>query len=430
MTDLHPFITPDDFAAALLRLNTIQAGSRVAVAVSGGGDSLALTLLLHEWAQKNRVSLVALTVDHGLRPDSADEAASLHRLLTEKKIDHRILHWRGDKPSTHIQEEARHARYALLYQACRDEGCGVLALAHNAEDQVETFWMRLAHGSGLDGLAAIAPVRLHQDIAIIRPVMGFTRQQLRATCARFGVTWVEDPSNANEKFLRVKLRGFEDLLAAEGLTPQRLAGTLEKLQEARQALDEMAARAAQECLRFFPEGYGSIYTVKLRSWPRDIQRRVLLLALQPMTDSRYAPGFEATDRVLDDMASDDFAGCTLQGCELVPAPEGVFVLREFAHAEPPRPIIGGAVWDQRFEIAGGCESCLVGALGENGLSQLRKQSFASDALERLLHKVKKTLPAIWQGENLVCVPHLSYQAPELPPSFGNGLFRFRGVKVV
>lgn len=407
-------------------------GNRVAVAVSGGGDSLALVFLFDEWAKKNNSRVIALTVDHGLREGSRIEAENLQILLKNKNIEHHILTWTGEKPSTHIQEFARQARHDLLYQACYDHDCSVLALAHNAEDQMETFWMRLAHGSGLDGLAAMAPVRENEGISIIRPVLNFTRQQLRATCERFGVAWAEDPSNANERFLRVKLRGFENVLAGEGLTPQRLAGTLEKLSEARQALEEMASRAHSECITIFPEGYAALDIQKFKDWPLDIRRRVLLQVLQTISPAAYAPGFDSVDRVLADIAREGFLGCTLHECEIVPESKAhCLILREFAHVEQRRPLSPGLCWDRRFTIEkGGDESYALGALGEQGIPLLRKQSPEAPAFEKLPFKVKKTLPALWQGENLVAVPHVSYWAPDVPPAIKQIHLRFGGVKVV
>src|SRR5690606_3672257 len=125
----------------------------------GGGDSMALALLLHDWARARGGKILALTVDHGLRAASAAEARQTAARLAQHGIAHEILAWEGEKPCTGIQQHAREARYRLLRGACEKHGIKTLALAHNAEDQAETFWMRLAHGSGLDGLAGMAAKR-------------------------------------------------------------------------------------------------------------------------------------------------------------------------------------------------------------------------------------------------------------------------------
>src|SRR5688500_149409 len=177
----------------------LSGGEDIAVAVSGGGDSMALVLLLEDWTRERGGRLLALTVDHGLRPESAEEARRVHDILQSRGIEHRVLTWEGEKPQSHIQERAREARYALLCAECVREKIPFLAAAHNAEDQIETFWMRLAHGSGLDGLAGMAARREMRGMDLLRPLLGFSREELRRYCAQAGIEWIEDPSNQNQK---------------------------------------------------------------------------------------------------------------------------------------------------------------------------------------------------------------------------------------
>jgi tRNA(Ile)-lysidine synthase len=293
----------------------LKAGANVAVAVSGGGDSMALALLLQEWAPGR---VVAFTVDHGLRPGSRDEAGQVHAGLSARGIEHHILSWEGEKPATHIQEEARAARYRLLLGACRARGIETLALAHNIEDQAETFWMRLAHGSGLDGLAGMAREREEGGVTLIRPLLGFSREALRETCRARGVQWIEDPSNKNEKFLRPRLRGFEAELAAEGLTPERLVKTMQKLDSARAALEEISARAFSACAST-ADGSGALDTAAWMEWPREIRLRVLASLLQAVRPQEYPPRSEALGLLCDALENKDFRGRTLAGCEISPA---------------------------------------------------------------------------------------------------------------
>ena len=128
-------------------------GLTIAVAVSGGADSLALTFLLKEWCADNATHLVALTVDHRLRQDSTQEAQALHTLLTSHGIDHHILTWDGSKPTAALQEKARLKRYELLESWCQKHNVPYLFLGHHTGDQSETYCMRLRRHSGLLGLA-------------------------------------------------------------------------------------------------------------------------------------------------------------------------------------------------------------------------------------------------------------------------------------
>jgi tRNA(Ile)-lysidine synthase len=406
----------DRFAAAMSALGLDAPKQRIAVGVSGGGDSLALALLLKHWAEARGGEVLALTVDHGLRAGSAAEAASAGKLLARHGIRHKILDWQGQKPLTHIQERARLARYGLLQAACRAENIPLLAVAHNAEDQIETFWMRLAKGSGLDGLTAMAPRRaLGAGLVLLRPLLAFTRAELRQVCSGFGVDWLEDPSNAGEQFLRVKLRQFESLLAEEGLTPQRLSLVLHKLGAARDALQGAVEGLLQQAAQFHDAGYAVLGRGAWLSAPAELQRRSLAHLLQTVAPQPYGAGFEALEAARAEMAAAEFKGRTLHGCEIFAKRDAFLISREAHTAAPPGLIAEGMVWDGRFQVSGYRESLgrlSVRYLGDAGVATLRKKlAKASPELRRfedLPSKVKKTVPGIWKGENLVCIPSLTW----------------------
>lgn len=303
----------DIFSEVLSSLG-VARDRRLAVAVSGGGDSMALAMLL----EKAGHDFVALTVDHGLRDGSAAEARQTAAFFAARNIPHRLLVWEGDKPETNLQERARDKRYELLTAACHAEGCGILALGHNLEDQAETFWMRLAHGSGLDGLAGMASARDVAGIRIIRPLLGFPRAELRDFCRAEGVPYADDPSNENEKFLRVRLRKVEDVLAAEGMTPVRLSQTMEKLHDARQALEWLAAEALAASA-VFEDARATIDVVVWSRYPLDIRRRVVVRTMQRLAPRKYPPESEALARLCADLARADFRGRTLGGLVFAPA---------------------------------------------------------------------------------------------------------------
>jgi tRNA(Ile)-lysidine synthase len=303
-------LTFEQFAQAMTPFG-LAPGARIAVGVSGGGDSMALALLLKEWG----ADVLALTVDHGLRAGSAAEALRVHDILSARDIAHDILMWEGMKPQTGVQEKARAARHDLLLSACRARGIEYLALAHNAEDQAETFWMRLAAGSGLDGLACMAPEREVDGVTIIRPVLSFSRAELRDACRARGVEWIEDPSNENEKFLRVRLRGFEEMLAAEGLTPQRLARTVRKLALAQEALTEVTDRALEQALRL-EDGAACLDAALWRAQPEDIRLRMASRALNLVRPQDYPPEFTALEALCAAMLAPGFRGRTLAGCKI------------------------------------------------------------------------------------------------------------------
>lgn len=178
----------------------------LAVGVSGGRDSLSLALLGNDWATARGGGIVALIVDHGLRAESAAEATATCALLAAHDIAAEILPWSGEKPASGLQEAARVARYRLLFEACRRHRILHLLIAHHADDQAETVAMRAARASGPDGLAGMAAAVEHRESRLLRPLLSIPRARLTATLAEQRVSWIDDPSNADPRFERGRLR--------------------------------------------------------------------------------------------------------------------------------------------------------------------------------------------------------------------------------
>jgi len=200
------FLSPGAFALLMAPFAPFENHPVLAVAVSGGRDSLALALLAHEWAEARDGKVVALIVDHGLRAEAAREAEATRELLTHRGIEAVILRWSGGKPVHGVQEAARVARYDLLFEACRQRGILHLLVAHHADDQAETVAMRAARGSGADGLAGMAALVEQRHARLLRPLLPVPRARLTATLEALGVAWIDDPSNIDPRFERVRLR--------------------------------------------------------------------------------------------------------------------------------------------------------------------------------------------------------------------------------
>ncbi len=222
----------------------LSACTTLGLAVSGGPDSLALLLLAAAWARAPaRPRLIVYTVDHGLRPEAADEAAMVVREADRLGLAARLLRWQGDKPASGVQAAARAARYRLIAAAMAEDGAELLLTAHHLADQAETVLMRLAHGSGVAGLAGMRALSVVEGCEVYRPLLGVHPAALRAVVAAAGLAPAADPSNADPAYERVRWRQFQPALAAMGLSSERL-GTLARRMEAVAALVADAVDAA------------------------------------------------------------------------------------------------------------------------------------------------------------------------------------------
>ena len=225
----------------------------VVLAVSGGPDSTALLVLAARWreALRDGPTLIAVTVDHGLRPQSRGEANAVKRLARSLGVAHRTLRWTGRKPQTGLPQAARIARYRLLAAEARRAGARHVLTAHTLDDQAETVLIRLARGSGLSGLAAMArsspcPESGDSDIVLIRPLLDVPKSRLLATLRKAGIAYADDPTNRDPRFTRARLRAAMPVLEREGLVPRRLALLASRVRRAEAALQSAVAQAAAE----------------------------------------------------------------------------------------------------------------------------------------------------------------------------------------
>ena len=263
------------------------------LAVSGGPDSTALLVLAARWAsrRKRAPKLLAVTIDHGLRPQAAREAAAVGRLARRLGVAHRTLRWRGGKPKSGLQEAARGARYRLLAQAAAQAGFAHIVTAHTLDDQAETVLFRLARGSGLTGLAGMAavsplPARAERGIFLVRPLLGVPKARLVATLKAAGVAFSDDPTNRDPRFTRTRLRALMPALAREGLDARALSRLARRLRRAESTV-EFAVDAARAALAPGPwrqRGPITFPTKRFAELPAEVGLRLLGRAVAQVAD--------------------------------------------------------------------------------------------------------------------------------------------------
>ncbi len=412
-----------EFAAALAGLARFEARPRIAVAVSGGPDSLALTILADRWARQRGGAVCALSVDHRLRPESGAELRLLTAWLRVRGIRHDILVWAGAKPASGIEEAARAARYDLLTARCRARGCLHLLLAHHREDQIETHLIRLRARSGADGLAGMPAIRELDGVRLVRPLLGIPRARLRALLEAEGQPWITDPSNRDPVFERARLRAA----ARPAAEDERLAAEIGALGRARLTRQNERDRLLAETVALHPAGFAVLDRALLTA-PAELAEGALAALVLTIGGGRYPPRRAGVARLLAALAGER-RGHTLGGCRFAPWRGRFLVLRELAHAAAPLSLLPGTSgwWDRRFAVAlpaAAAGPVMVSALGVAGVAECdrrvgrRAQADGPAALPRFLYPV---LPAVRDAAGLLAVPHLGYcRAEAVSPVF---LFR-------
>ena len=383
---------------------------RVALAVSGGPDSLALMQLAARLRAEFGVSLTVLTVDHGLRESSGEEAAMVGRQAAALGLPHAILTWAsGEFRAASLQARARAARYDLMAAYCHAHDIQALVTAHHLDDQAETFLMRLKRGSGLDGLAAIPERGAWAGIAVLRPLLDVQKARLVATLREADVRFVCDPSNHDPRFERARVRGSRDALSLLGLTPEALALSARRLRRAREALEDAARGFLAEHSETSEAGYALIDTPALAAAPQEIALRALARLIGAVGGGETPLQLAKLESLLAALAAHPARAHTLGRCRIEPMSGRLGVFREVRGSGlPVTKLLPGmrALWDNRFRLelpADAPEPIVVRALGESGWCELKQRSALAESLPRL---AGRTLPACWRGEILLGLPRL------------------------
>ena len=371
--------------------------SRLGVAVSGGGDSVALLHILSRCLDTSAVDIRAVTVDHRLRPEAADEAAQVAALAGRLGLSHTTLRWQGWDGQGNLQAAAREARYALICDWARQNGIALVALGHTADDQAETVLMRLGRSAGVDGLAGIPARRTMHGVSLLRPMLGLTRQELRDYLGRNGVTWCEDPSNDDSRYDRVQARSILAALAPLGVTTEGLAAIAGYMGEAREALDWYSFLTARD-IALVNSGDVILDLRRFRTLPQDIARRLLQRAVMWVGQADYPPRRAAMAQAIDGLRHG--RGATLGGCRILVVDGSIWICREYAVVRD-MVVTPGQPWDGRWTLIGPVmqDGLTIAPLGRNGLAQVPDWRSSGRP-----HGALMASPAVWCGDTLVAAP--------------------------
>ncbi len=393
----------------LARIFSENPSRPIAVAVSGGGDSMAL-LDLAQRACPGRIH--AVTVDHGLRPESAAEAAGVAAFCARHGIAHQVLRWQGPEPTGNLMAQARAARLALMASWAQGQGIANVLLGHTADDQAETFLMALARASGVDGLAGLRPQFAAHGVTFHRPLLEVTRADLRHYLTGRGLSWVDDPSNENDRFTRARARKALAALGPLGITADTLACTVRNIATARAGLQAALADFAHAHLREIAGALqmeGQAYD----SLPDELSRRLLIAALRWIAGASHPPRETQLDQLRARLSARKEA--TLGGVRFLWRGSILTIARE------GRAVQGGVdpsvLWDGRWHLEGPSRQGTLRALGPDGLG------LCPDRPRDIPRAALVVSPSLWHDGALIAAPLAGF-GPDFAAKLSQGFTEF------
>lgn len=392
---------------------------RLTLAVSGGPDSMALMLLAARWSRlrgRKTPPISVLTVDHGLRPESPAEAEFVAKAAKRIGFTHTTLHWSEPKPASGIQAAAREARYRLMTAFAIANGIEAIVTAHHRDDQIETLLMRLARGSGLSGLAAMAVVTHRNGIAIVRPLLGVPKARLKAYLQACGETWIEDPSNENAAYERTRIRHLLSMLHKSGFSASALALSVQRLARARAAIEAAAAKLAREAIAVDQAGFAIADLRPLLSASDEVLIALLEKALAGLGGGARPVRLAKIEALVQALrAAAPPRQYTLGGCLMRLRQHQLLFFREAGRMGSPELTLNPgetALWDGRFRLSAPAAApgpLRVAALGAAGIKQFKAKHGQTLAIPKA---AAETGPCFWLGSNLIAAPQLgAFGAP-------------------
>ena len=390
--------------------------SKIAIAVSGGVDSMVLMNLAKESDFLNDKNVFILVVDHGLRAESKQEAESVKKEAKKLGFPTRILKWKGPKPNKRIQEEARNKRYSLLINFCRENNINNLYLAHHLDDQIETFLFRMFRGSGLQGLTSFSSSYERNGLTLIRPLIDTPKSELISYARRKKINWVEDPSNENQKYDRVKLRKVLPLIYKEGFDKKVFLKSVKKLRLANQALDQITKEFVLQYVIINKNISVFIKQELFLTAPEDVQLRVLQNTIRIFSGERYySPNYLKILNLMNWARNDnDISAKTLGGTIFRKRKGGLILYKEVKKLNDIKPIKLSKskykAWDNRFLIKiNKSVKGEISYLGNEGVKILKsKKILGKKGFNGIPLTALYSIPAMWDGKRLISAPFFNY----------------------
>ena len=408
------------FETAMRDAGGFEPAPHIAVAVSGGSDSMALTLLAQAWVLARGGKITALIVDHQLREESTREAHAVAQELLWRGIPSEILTLEQKISGAAVQEQARTLRYNSLFTWCQRNGVLHVMLGHHADDQRETMVMRLTRGVGLHGLCGMNAVSYRNQLRLLRPLLSVTKSDCVDYLHAQKMPWFEDPTNQKPIYQRNRVRSLIPLLDAQGWSAERSIKLVDNLQRSESFIAKKLCEWLAEYAVLHPAGIVSVSLSAFDLTEDEMCYRIVSSCLISIYSGKAELRSEDVMSLVAALRKrNDYTPRTLNGCLVLVdnLADNIVFCREIARVEKPLRLDNKAMifWDNRYriEVLGDCNPpCAVGVLGASGVAWLRRNRVL---LPRLPVQALRTFPAFWTGEALDClvaVPHMGYYGDE------------------
>jgi tRNA(Ile)-lysidine synthase len=310
--------------------NSLMVKEDLAVAVSGGPDSLALAYLAKCYSIKNKIKVKYFIVDHKLRKESSLEAKTVKSILKKIDVNCKILKWNGRKPSKNIQAKARVKRYYLLANECKKNNIKQLLLGHHINDLFENFFIRLVRGSGLKGLISLSKNTKYRsnDLNILRPLLDLEKNDLLNISNKVFNFFIKDPSNINEDYKRTRIRNLLMSLAKEGLDKEKLKLTIDNLKESDKSIKFYVSRNLENNSVFLKNKNVYILTYSFFDQSHEIIFRSLTTIIQKLGKNYYPARGKSINELIRGINDKSFSKVTLGGCFIDRVNDTILISKE------------------------------------------------------------------------------------------------------
>ena len=387
--------------------------SKIAVAVSGGSDSMALLYLANIWAEKNNIKLFVISVDHNLREQSKQETNYIENTSNSLSRKHYSLSFDHQNNFSNLQERAREGRYNLMTNLCLELDILVLLTAHHEDDYVENFCLRLERNSGIFGLSS-SNINWYNNIQIIRPLYNIPKSELVEYLVNHNIKWFEDESNLSDKYkrnlIRQKLAKEEDYIKAAIISQQLKTNKLIDNELRPELISAIA-----EAVKIFEYGFAFLDLVKFDKFSNEVKVQLINFLLIIISGRSRAARFYSVEPILKLIAQDVHFKNTIHSCVIKRIQNELLIYREFGRKLPESKILldKPIIWDNRFCITKNQETpdCAVTYLSLEDYKMIKKQ-LDLEPLKNLSCKnhnaILFTFPIIKILEKVIAIPHISY----------------------